>query len=162
MWQTFLTCFFWLNAGNLKLVPVSFMTKRFLKIIALTYIYHLIKFGALISCGSKDIFENASCLIQFWFMYITNGNGFSKQLGFLHFKPVFHHIECFCWRLLCWKKCFLTIFFLFSLKKKQKKNILNSWKLFKFSKNFWFIHITNANASTNQLGSLQFNFTVST
>ena len=120
MWQTFLTCFFWLNAGNLKLVPVSFMTKRFLKIIALTYIYHLIKFGALISCGSKDIFENVSCLIQFWFMYITNGNGFSKQLGFLHFKPVSPY-RVLLLKTAMLKKMFLDHLFSIFFKKKTEK-----------------------------------------
>ena len=35
--------------------PQSFkLFKRFLKIIALVYIYQLTKFGDLMSCGSKD------------------------------------------------------------------------------------------------------------
>ena len=41
----------------------SKLFKRFLKIIALAYIYQLGKFGDLMSCGSKDIFKNAPCLM---------------------------------------------------------------------------------------------------
>ena len=37
--------------------------KRFQKNIALAYDYQLTKFGGLISCGSKDIFKNAPCLM---------------------------------------------------------------------------------------------------
>ena len=37
----------------------SKLFKRFLKIIALTYIYQLTKSGDLMSCGSKDIVQNA-------------------------------------------------------------------------------------------------------
>ena len=62
---------FWLNAGDLKLVPGPFMIllkwqnswKRFLKIIALVYIYQLAKFDDLMSCGSKDVLKNAPCLV---------------------------------------------------------------------------------------------------
>ena len=41
----------------------SKLFKRFLKIIALAYIYQLTKFGDLMSCGSKDIVKNAPCLM---------------------------------------------------------------------------------------------------
>ena len=41
----------------------SKLFKRFLKIIALVYIYQLTKFGDLMSCGSKDIVKNAPCLM---------------------------------------------------------------------------------------------------
>ena len=34
-----------------------------MKIIALAYIYQLAKFGDFMSCGSKDIFKNVSCLL---------------------------------------------------------------------------------------------------
>ena len=34
-----------------------------MKIIAFAYIYQLIKFGDLISCGSKDVVKNAPCLM---------------------------------------------------------------------------------------------------
>ena len=33
------------------------------EIIALAYIYQTAKFGDLMSCGSKDIFRNAPCLM---------------------------------------------------------------------------------------------------
>ena len=36
----------------------SKLRKRFLKIIAFVYIYQLVKFGELMSFGSKDIFKN--------------------------------------------------------------------------------------------------------
>ena len=35
----------------------------FKKNIDLAYIYQLTKFGGLMSCGSKDIFKNAPCLM---------------------------------------------------------------------------------------------------
>ena len=41
----------------------SKLFKRFLKIIALVYIYQLTKFGDLISCGSKDTVKSAPCLM---------------------------------------------------------------------------------------------------
>ena len=41
----------------------SKLFQRFLKNIALAYICQLTKFGELMSCGSKDIFKNASCLM---------------------------------------------------------------------------------------------------
>ena len=47
------------RAWNLSPVPQLF--KRYLKNIALAYIYQLAKFGVLMSCGSKDIFKNATC-----------------------------------------------------------------------------------------------------
>ena len=48
---------------NLELSPQSSkLLKRFLKIIALVYIYQLVKFGDLTSCGSKNIFKNVPCL----------------------------------------------------------------------------------------------------
>ena len=31
--------------------------------MALAYIYHLAKFDDFMSCGSKDIFKNAPCLM---------------------------------------------------------------------------------------------------
>ena len=37
----------------------SKLFKRFIKIIALAYIYQVAKFSELMSCGSKDIFKNA-------------------------------------------------------------------------------------------------------
>ena len=37
--------------------------ERFLKIIALDYIYQLAKFGDLMSCCPKDIFKNTPCFI---------------------------------------------------------------------------------------------------
>ena len=39
------------------------MFNGLLKIIALAYIYQLAKFGDFMSCGSKDIFRNAPCLM---------------------------------------------------------------------------------------------------
>ena len=41
------------------------MFKRFLKIIALVYIYQLTKFDDLTSCDSKDIFKNVPCLMLY-------------------------------------------------------------------------------------------------
>ena len=41
----------------------SKLFKRFLKIIALADIYQLVKSGDLMSCDSKDILENAPCLM---------------------------------------------------------------------------------------------------
>ena len=41
----------------------SKLFKRFLKIIALAYIYQLAKFGDLIGFSSKDIFKNGPCLM---------------------------------------------------------------------------------------------------
>ena len=41
----------------------SNLFKRFLKIIVLVYMHQLVKFGGLMSCGSKDIFINAPCLM---------------------------------------------------------------------------------------------------
>ena len=41
----------------------SKLSKRFIKNIALAYIYQVAKFGDSMSCGSKDIFKNASCLM---------------------------------------------------------------------------------------------------
>ena len=54
----------WLNWKESGTYPQSSkLFKRFLKIIALTYIYQLTKFGDLMSCGSKDIVKNAPCLM---------------------------------------------------------------------------------------------------
>ena len=38
--------------------------KKFMKTIALVYIYQLAKFGYLMSCGSKNIFKNKPCLMN--------------------------------------------------------------------------------------------------
>ena len=50
---------------------------RFLKIIALVYIYQLVKFGDLLSCSSKNIFKNIlshqGCPLLFY----------EKKLGYL-------------------------------------------------------------------------------
>ena len=46
-----------------NLAQSSKLFKRYLKIIALAYIYQLAKFGDLISCGSRDMFKNAPCLM---------------------------------------------------------------------------------------------------
>ena len=45
------------------------MFKRFLKIIVLAYIYQLAKFGDLMSCGSKNVFKNASCLMYLYSLW---------------------------------------------------------------------------------------------
>ena len=37
--------------------------KRILKIIVLAYIYQFVKFDDSVSCGSKDMFKNAPCLM---------------------------------------------------------------------------------------------------
>ena len=42
------------------------MVKRLLKIIALTYIYQLSKFGDFMSCGSKDILKNAPSIMYLY------------------------------------------------------------------------------------------------
>ena len=66
----------------MTLVQSSKLFKRFLKIIVFVYIYQLVKFGDLISCGSKDIFKThpVSCanthhgvtdLISHWMVEIT-------------------------------------------------------------------------------------------
>ena len=45
-----------------------------MKIIALAYIYQLIEFGDLMSCGSKDIFKNASGSFEIQKLeYLENG-----------------------------------------------------------------------------------------
>ena len=46
-----------------NLAQSSKLFKRYLKIIVLAYIYQLAKFGDLISCGSRDMFKNAPCLM---------------------------------------------------------------------------------------------------
>ena len=61
VWQTFLACF-WLSAGDWKLVPGPFMILLLNNNIA-NYIYQFAKYGDLLSCGSKDIFQNALCLM---------------------------------------------------------------------------------------------------
>ena len=38
-------------------------SKDFRKVFVLVYIYELAKFGDLISCGLKDIFKDAPCLM---------------------------------------------------------------------------------------------------
>ena len=58
-WSRFLK---WKEPGTLS--QSSKLLKRFLKIIALDYIYQLAKFGGLMSCDSKDMFKNAPCLMQ--------------------------------------------------------------------------------------------------
>ena len=45
----------WKGPGTLPQSSILF--KRFVKIIALVYIYQLAKFGDLMSCGSKDIYS---------------------------------------------------------------------------------------------------------
>ena len=53
-----------LNSKGPQISPQSsLLFKRFKKNIALAYIYQLNKFGGLMSCGSKDIFKNASCFM---------------------------------------------------------------------------------------------------
>ena len=51
----------WKGPGTQAQFSKSF--KRFQKYIPLAYIYELIKFGGLMSCGSKDMFKNALCLM---------------------------------------------------------------------------------------------------
>ena len=51
------------QCGDMKLPQSSKLFENFLKIIGLAYIYQLAKFGDFMSCGSKDIFKNASCLM---------------------------------------------------------------------------------------------------
>ena len=53
-----------LNLKKSKTLPQSSkLSKRFLKIIVLAYIYQLAKFGDLLSCPSKDSFKIAPCLM---------------------------------------------------------------------------------------------------
>ena len=49
--------------GPGTLCQSSKLFKKFLKIIALVYIYQLAMFGNLMSCGSKNILKNAPCLV---------------------------------------------------------------------------------------------------
>ena len=53
------------------------------KIIFLAYIYQLTKFGGLMSCGSKDIFKNAPCLI---YEYSSWSHRFSKSWSSQKYK----------------------------------------------------------------------------
>ena len=46
-----------------NLAPVLQIVQNFQKNISLVYIYQLTKVGGLMSCGSKDIFKNAPCLM---------------------------------------------------------------------------------------------------
>ena len=46
-----------------NLAQSSKLFRRYLKIIALAYIYQLAKFGDLISCGSRNMFKNTPCLM---------------------------------------------------------------------------------------------------
>ena len=57
-WSKFLNC---KGPGTYPQSPKLF--KRLLKTIALPYINQLAEFGDLMSCGSKDIFKNAPCLM---------------------------------------------------------------------------------------------------
>ena len=53
-----------LNWKGTETWPLSFkLFKRFLKIIALVYNSQLTMFGDLVSCGLKNIFKNAPCLM---------------------------------------------------------------------------------------------------
>ena len=52
-----------LESCQLSNLQSSKLSKRFIKNIALAYIYQVAKFGDSMSCGSKDIFKNASCLM---------------------------------------------------------------------------------------------------
>ena len=47
-----------------NLTPFLQIVQKISEKIALAYIYQLTEFGGLISCGSKDIFKNAPCLID--------------------------------------------------------------------------------------------------
>ena len=47
-----------------NLAPVPKLFRRLLKIITLAYIYQLAQFGDFVSCGSKDLFKNAPCLMS--------------------------------------------------------------------------------------------------
>ena len=87
----------------------SKLFKRFLKNIALPYIYQLTKFGGLISCGSKYIFKNAlSCTITHHnvidlvnHMMIENTKFWVSQewnITFLWNKKILNW--CFKWNIL--------------------------------------------------------------
>ena len=60
------------QVAKLKRIQSFKLFQRFLKIIALTYIYQLAKFGDLMGCGSKNIFKNAPCLM-YSALKITDG-----------------------------------------------------------------------------------------
>ena len=51
------------SKGHGALPQSSELLKRFLKIISVSYICQLTKFGYLMSSDSKDLFKNASCLM---------------------------------------------------------------------------------------------------
>ena len=46
-----------------NLAPVFLIVQKIPKIIALVYVYQLAKFGDSMSCGSKNMFQNAPCLM---------------------------------------------------------------------------------------------------
>ena len=71
----------WKGPGALP--QFSKLFKTFMKIIALAYINQLAKFGYLMSCGSKDTFKNAPCLMYY---YSSWRHRFAKSWDLLKYK----------------------------------------------------------------------------